>query len=184
MSEIKIGQPNLTIDVRTAANQVVTRLKAGVVAIFVRDVAIQAVEVIVTKRASSIPAMLSESVVSYISRAYVGGYLGEPSKVLLVMTPPELEASAHFTAALEALRLYDADYIVAPLDATSEELTQLQAWIDAQRLVYRPYKAVLPNVAGDNRGIINCVMDGTVTSKATLSAIEMRSEERRVGKEC
>lgn len=180
MSEtVVVGQPNLTITFTTAADTVTSRLGSGIVAVMVRDASIEAVSVLSTKRYSEIPSTLSAANITYATRAYKGSTLGTPGKVLLVLLPVEstdddgAATTEYFADALDALWHQEADYVVAPLDATETELAAVEAWIVAQRAKYRVFKGILPEIAADCEGIINVNMADTVTADGTLSSVDM-----------
>lgn len=177
MSATSIGQPSLTITWEAAAETVVSRLKNGIVAVFVRDASVEAVSITSTRSVSEIPSTLGADNVAYATRAYEGSERGNPSRVLLVALPPEStdddEETDYFGEALSLLYYHEADYVVPPLDVTSDELETFVLWIQAQREEYRTFKGLVPNTAADDRGIINVSMDDTVTADGTLDSIDM-----------
>lgn len=76
-----MGQPNLTIAFHKAAEEVVNRLKNGIVAAIVRDTGAEA-GLYTLADPEDMPSGLGAEVQAYITRAFQGGD-GKPQKVLL-----------------------------------------------------------------------------------------------------
>lgn len=145
-----MGMPSLNITFRSAAQTVSRRLQRGIVGIILLDTAtVQGSTVMLD--AGDIPTALSAVNKEYLERAFTG-YVNRPSKVIAYVLPTESE---DLTAALTYFETQKVNYMAGPPDCTTEQSAEIKSWIIAQRSNKRYPKAVLPNTAADNEGIIN-----------------------------
>jgi hypothetical protein len=79
--------------------------------------------------------------------------MGAPSKVIVYTLPLDADSYAN---AFKYFATHNANYLVGAPDITADEASTLATWIKGIRknTMHRPV-AILPNVAGDSRGVIN-----------------------------
>jgi len=168
------GLPKLSITFKKAAAEVNNRSKQGIVAVMVRDAGNELAGLYHLTEAGDIPAGLSAFNAAYVEGAFTGSELGRPSKVCLVVVPPEDTAAEpptdYLAGGLKLLESVSADYLAGPPDLTSEEAAKVAAWVKEQRKRYRTVKAVLPETAADDMGIINVSMDGAKAGTAEYTS--------------
>lgn len=150
-----IGQPNLTIAIHKAAEEVVSRLKNGIVAVIVRDAGTTS-GLYTLADPEDMPSGLGAEVQAYITRAFLGGD-GKPQKVLLSVIGAEDDLVEVGCAALASS---DFDYLACPADVEAEEMTAAVTWLDGARKKYCIGKLVLPSHKADNMAVVDFVASG------------------------
>lgn len=160
-----MGLPELSFSLQKAAQTVAARVAAGNVAMILRDAKANGVYTI--HRESDIPAELGTANIAAIKRA-MAGYINKPYVVYVCVIGAGTELSAGFAA----LAAYSYDYLVGPLDITAEEATALAGQVKAQREKRYVGKAVLPDTAADDAGIINFTATGIKDGTDTFNAAE------------
>lgn len=148
-----MGMPSLDITFRSAAQEVSQRLQRGIVAVILLDTASQGEAVMLDT--GDIPAGLSAVNKAYLVRAFTG-YVNRPSKGFAYVLPTGAES---FADALTYFETQKINYLVGPPDCTTAQATEIKNWIIAQRGNKRYPKAILPDTAADNEGIINFTTD-------------------------
>lgn len=160
-----MGQPNLTIAFHKAAEEVVSRLKNGIVAVIVRDAGATA-GLYTLADPEDMPSGLGAEVQAYITRAFLGGD-GKPQKVLLSVIGAEDDLVEVGCAALASS---DFDYLACPADVEAEEMTAAVAWLEGVRKKYCIGKLVLPGHKADNMAVVDFVATGIVSGGQTCTA--------------
>jgi len=150
---------------KKAASTVASRVSSGVVALILRDAKANGVYAI--HRESDIPADLGLANAEAIRRA-MEGYINRPSVVYACVIGTEAGIAAGF----QALAAYSYDYLAGPLDITGEEAAALAGLVKAQRAKRFVGKAVLPDTAADNEGIINFSASGIRVGGETFTAAQ------------
>lgn len=146
-----MGMPSLDIVFRNVAQTVQRRSQRGVVAaILLDDAALGTAERTITSVAE-IPAAISEQNKKYLTSIFTGN-VSKPSKIIAYVLASDRET---LTDALAFFETQKMNYVVGPPDLTSTQAEEIKAWVIAQRANKRYVKAVLPNTAADNEGIIN-----------------------------
>lgn len=163
-----MGLPELSFSLKKAAATAAMRISNGIVALILRDAKANGVYTI--RRESDIPAELGAANAAAIKRA-MEGYINRPSAAYVSVIGPEDEISAGF----QALAAYSYDYLAGPLDITSEEASALAALVKAQRKKRFVGKAVLPDTAADDVGIVNFTASDIKTGQDTFSAAQYAS---------
>lgn len=171
-----IGLPKLKIAFEAAAQAVANRSKKGYVGLIVRDAQAQGLH----KLSSDllIPAQLGEDNKAHIRTAFEGSDRGKPSLVYLAVIPPleapepEGDSAQALEDGLKLLESVSVDYLAGPPDVTETELAALNAWVKAQRAVYRPVKLVRPftGEGSDDMGIIDVDEEELMVLGAACSA--------------
>lgn len=148
-----MGLPALNFSYRKAAETVAARLKQGVVALILRDATL-APGVYPVVYESDIPAALGTANQAAVKRTMLG-YISAPSKILLSV----IDADDAITGAVDQLTGFTYDYIAGPDDLSAEDATALKTKIVGLREGLYVGKAILPNTAADNEGVINFTAD-------------------------
>lgn len=154
-----LGMPTIHLAFENAIQEILTRAKKGVVAVFVRDVKNQGIHVITD--ADKMPSELGEANRAYAARALLGSKRGKPTKLILVVFAPAAKSAdseaavAPLTTALSLLTGKGVDYMAPPADATEAELTVIKGFVQKYRKNNPTLQVVLPNVAADDRGVVN-----------------------------
>lgn len=148
-----MGMPSLDITFKNVASTAARRLQRGIVAVILLDSAAQGEHILMDN--GDIPTALSAANKAYLTSAFAG-YVNTPSKVYAYVLPTEAE---DFTAALSYFETQKINYVTGPPTCTAEQATEIKNWIIAQRSNKRYPKAVLPDTAADNEGIINFTTD-------------------------
>lgn len=163
-----LTMPNISIVFREAATTTIRRSQRGVVALLLRDAALKDKSFVLTS-AKQIPATLGTENQAAVKRAFIG-YSAPPSKVLLYVMDGTAAIDGA-SAALKWLATQHFNYLAGPADLTDAEAAVLKTWTLAQRSTNHDIcKAVLPNVAGDDVGIINVTTNGSKVGTDTFDA--------------
>ncbi len=160
-----MGQPNLTIAFHKAAEEVVRRLKNGIVALVVRDAGAKS-GLYPLSDPEDMPSGLGAEVQAYITRAFLGGD-GKPQKVLLSLIGSSDDV---VNAGCAALASSDFDYLVLPAEVEAEQMTAAVTWLEGARKKYCIGKLVLPNHKADNPAAVNFVATGIKAGGQTYDA--------------
>ncbi|WP_343274558.1 phage tail sheath C-terminal domain-containing protein [Ligaoa zhengdingensis] len=154
---IFLGLPNINIEFKTAAGAAIKRSEKGVVGVIVRDAAVGLQGAHVMTSAAEIPSGLDSENKRYLAQAFTG-YINAPRKVIAYV----LGASEEFTSALSYFQTVEADYLAGPTPigedgeaAAAADADALAEWVKAQRADDATPKAVVPNSAKNNEGVIN-----------------------------
>lgn len=148
-----MGLPELTFALKKAADNVATRVSAGIVAMILRDAKANGLHTI--NRESDIPSELGVDNINAIKRAMVG-YITKPAVIYVSVISAEADISTGF----QALAAHSYDYLVGPVDMEADDAETLSDLVKAQRVKRYIGKAVLPNVTADDEGVINFVATG------------------------
>lgn len=144
-----MGLPQLTFELKKAADTVVARTTQGIIGMILKDT--KAIGVHVIYQESDIPTDLGADNIAYIKRALTG-YINRPSCVFLAVVSSE---EGTVSAGFADLGQYSYDYLVGPPDIASPDTTNLAALVTNQRKNRYIGKLVLPNTASDHEGVIN-----------------------------
>jgi len=182
-----MGAPSINISFIEKAITAVTRGERGVVMLLVKDkLKAPAVNPVTVVSENDIPSSLSDTTVEQIKLAMIG-YVNAPKKVLVYCMGIESDAGKEegYKAALDALETIKFDYLAIPTVQADEKVQDIAAWIKNMRQNRKKkIKAVLPNIAADNEGVINFTTsknvkvesvkgeDGTITTVDTIYTAE------------
>lgn len=145
-----MGLPELSFSLQKAAQTVAARVSAGNVALILRDA--KANGVYTVYRESDIPSELGTANIAAIKRAMVG-YINKPVLIYVCVIGTDTDISEGFSA----LATYSYDYLAGPVDISEEDAAALVDLVKAQRKKRYVGKAVLPDTAADDEGVINFV---------------------------
>lgn len=163
-----IGLPTLTIRFQAAAQEVLNRSKRGHMGLILRDAQAEGIHVITNT--ALIPTELGEANKESIRRALRGSDRGTPVKAVVAVIPPDAPDGDALEGALTALESYVLDYLAGPDDITAGEATTVAEWVKAQRKLYRPVKAVLPNQVANDMGVVNFATEDIHVGEKIYSA--------------
>ncbi|MEL7625082.1 MAG: phage tail sheath C-terminal domain-containing protein [Clostridiales bacterium] len=151
-----MGLPNINIAFKTQAASAVSRSEKGVLAIIIKDAAVEAKGFHVLNGATQIPTLLDVTNKEYIADSFVG-YLNQPRKVLVYVLPAD--AGDDYSEALDFFATQSFDYLVGPADCPAAGAAGIASWIAGQRNNDLTPKAVLPELAADSEAIIHFSAD-------------------------
>jgi hypothetical protein len=158
--------PNINIEFKSTGITAIKRGERGIVALVMKDATNNGFKEILT--VADIPATLSDSNKDAIKFALIGG-VKPPSKVVIYVQPT---ASADYTEAQAYLETVKWDYL-AVVDIAAEDVADIATWIKGIREnLNKKVKAVLPDSAGDNEGIINFTTDTIEVGEIPYSNVE------------
>ena len=163
-----MGAPSIDISFIEKAISAVTRGERGIVMLWVKDtVQAPALNPVTIVTESDIPGGLSEETVEQIRLAMLG-YTNAPKKVVVygmgIEESEEIEAG--YNRAMEVSETTHFDYLAIPTVETDGKGQDIAAWIKSMREnKKKKIKAVLPNVAADNEGIINFTTEESIKTE-------------------
>lgn len=174
-----MGAPSIDISFIERAISAVTRSERGIVLLWVKDtLPTSTVNPVTVVTESDIPAGLSNMTVEQVKLAMIG-YTNAPKKVLvycmgITKDTEETGINDGYKTAMEASETIRFDYLAVPTAETDGKATDIAAWVKSMRTIKKKkIKAVLPNVAADNEGVINftteqCIKTETIAGKDGL----------------
>lgn len=160
--------PSVNVSFTEKAAQVIKRGERGIVALILKETTVPSTNPIVAFSTADVPDTLTAANQEQIKLALMG-YVKTPKKVIAFVIKDETVDD--YTPALTYFGLNRFDYLAIPTVETDAKTTDIVTWIKAQRTAGRKVKAVLPNTAGDNEGIINFAT-ASVTEGSTIYTTE------------
>lgn len=182
-----MGAPSIDISFIEKAVSAVTRGERGTVMLWVKDMLpVPADNPITVVTESDIPGSLAKDTVEQIKLA-MKGYVNAPKKVLVycmgitettgtgdaedtdgteygeTVTPTSVDTG--YREAMAAAETIRFDYLAVPTVETDGKGEDVAAWVKSMRTKKKKIKAVLPNVAADNEGIINFTTDTIIRTE-------------------
>lgn len=181
-----MGAPNIMISFIEKAKTVEDRGKQGIVLLLVKDTLPAILKNPITiSSEKDIPSSISEDTKEQIKLAMIG-YERKPKKVLVYCMSitegaEKEELDKKYQEAKEALEVIKFDYLAVPTVETDEKGDEIAAWVKEMReKKKRKIKAILPNVAADNEGVINYSMKETIGTKEKILANGSTTQEEVV----
>lgn len=159
-----MGLPQLTFELKKAADTVVARTTQGIIGMILKDTKALGVHVIYQE--SDIPTDLGADNIAYIKRALTG-YINRPICIYLAVVD---STSGTVSGGFADLGQYSYDYLVGPPDIASPDTTSLATLVTNQRKNRYIGKLVLPSTASDNEGIINFTATNIKVGSTTYDA--------------
>ena len=146
-----MGLPALNIIFQSAAREAAKRAERGVVGMIIKDANVPEQNPAIVYKKKDIPEKLSAENKAQIELALKGN-TNTPSKVVVYV----LGASAlDYKAALAHFALKKVNWLACPSITTDKQEKAVADWIKEQRKGRNKVKAVLPNQAADDEGVIN-----------------------------
>ena len=157
--------PSVTVAFLEQAASAIERGDRGVIAMLVVDATAGLESDYTIYDITGIPDGLTAANKTAVKLA-LKGYVNAPQKILLHV----IASADDYDDGLAALATMKWNYLVCPTAESDGVTNDIISWISAQRTAGMTYKAVLPNAAGDNPGIIN------VASYATLDGAQIAAQ--------
>lgn len=167
-----MGAPSINISFIEKAISAVTRGERGIVMLWVKDtLPALAKNPLTVITESDIPNSLKDSSAEQIKLAMIG-YTNAPKKVLVYCMgiadgaePTEIENG--YKKTMEASETIKFDYLAIPTVQTDGKTQEVATWVKTMRAVKKKkIKAVLPNTAADNEGIINFATEKSIKTES------------------
>lgn len=166
-----MGAPSIDILFIEKAISAVKRGERGIVMLWVKDrLPESAINPITVVTESDIPEGLSDTTVEQIKLAMMG-YTNAPKKVLVycmnvIADADEETIDAGYKKAMAAAETIRFDYLAVPTVETDGKGEDIATWVKSMRgNKKKKIKAVLPNVAADNEGVINFTTEESIKTE-------------------
>lgn len=166
-----MGAPSIDISFIEKATTAITRGERGIVMLWVKDtLPTLAINPLTVVTESDIPKGLSDVTTEQIKLAMIG-YTNAPKKVLvycmgIAEDAEETAVEDGYKKAMEAAETIRFDYLVIPTVETDGKGEDIAIWVKSMRTNRKKkIKAVLPNVAADNEGIINFTTEKSIKTE-------------------
>lgn len=166
-----MGAPSIDILFIEKAISAVKRGERGIVMLWVKDsLPESAINPITIVTESDIPEGLSDATVEQIKLAMIG-YTNAPKKVLVycmnvIADADEETIDAGYKKAMAAAETIRFDYLAIPTVETDGKGEDIATWVKSMRgNKKKKIKAVLPNVAADNEGVINFTTEESIKTE-------------------
>lgn len=171
-----MGAPSINISFIEKAISAITRGERGIVMLWVKDtLPAPAKNPVTVITESDIPGSLKDSTTEQVKLAMIG-YTNAPKKVLVYCMgiADSAEAAATesgYKKAMEASETIKFDYLAIPTVETDQKAQDIATWIKTMRTVKKKkIKAVLPNTAADNEGVINFTTNKSIKTETVTDA--------------
>ena len=159
-----MGLPKILIEFKTLAETLITRSERGIVAVILKDNSNTALTHTYGSESEITKSHYTAANLNLLSLAF----LGTPAKVIV----ERVGTDGTIDEALERLKNKKWSYLAVP-GIVDEELDTVVNFIKEQRSTYhKSFKAILPNVAADNEGIINFATDNIKAGGKTYTTAE------------
>ena len=167
-----MGAPSIDISFIEKGISAIKRGERGIVMLWVKDrLPESTINPITVVTESDIPSGLSDATVKQVKLAMIG-YTNAPKKVLVYCMGIEEDADeaaveAGYKMAMTAAETIRFDYLAIPTVETDSKGEDIASWIKTMRgTKKKKIKAVLPNVAADNEGIINFTTEKSIKTES------------------
>lgn len=166
-----MGAPSIEISFVEKATSAITRGERGIVMLWVKDaLPALACNPVTVVSESDIPEGLSDTTVEQVKLAMIG-YINAPKKVLVycmgIAEDAETETvETGYRKAMTAAETIRFDYLAVPTVETDGKGEDIASWVKTMRETKKKkIKAVLPNVAADNEGIVNFTTENSIRTE-------------------
>ena len=166
-----MGAPSIDISFIEKGISAIKRGERGIVMLWVKDtLPAPAINPVTVVTENDIPAGLSDATVEQVKLAMIG-YTNAPKKVLVycmgIAEDAETEAvETGYKKAMTAAETIRFDYLTIPTVETDGKGQDIASWVKTMRgAKKKKIKAVLPNVAADNEGIINFTTEKSIKTE-------------------
>lgn len=160
-----MGMPSVSITFTELAATAIKRGDRGIIAMILKDENVPETNPAVCMSNEDVPTTLSEANQEQIKLALMG-YVNAPKKVVAYVLASDAK---DYTDALNYLKTEKFDYLVVPTAETDAKTADIVSYVKTQREANKLIKAVLPNTAGDNEGIINYATESVTSGDATYT---------------
>lgn len=166
-----MGAPSINISFIEKAITAITRGERGIVMLLVKDtLEVGTVNPVTVVLESDIPKSLCDATKAQVKLASMG-YINAPKKILVYCMGIADDADKEiieegYSKALAAIETIKFDYLAIPTIQTDEKGQDIATWVKLMRQnKKKKIKAVLPNVAADNEGVINYTTEKNVNTQ-------------------
>ena len=166
-----MGAPSIDISFIEKGISAATRAERGIVMLWVKDtLPASAANPATVVTESDIPAGLSDTAAEQV-RLAMAGYTNAPKKVLvygmgIAEDADTAAVEAGYKKAMDAAETTRFDYLAVPTVGTDGKGEDVASWVKAMRGTRKKkVKAVLPNVAADNEGVINFTTEKSIRTE-------------------
>ena len=166
-----MSAPSINISFIEKAISAITRGERGIVMLWVKDsLPAPAINPATVITESDIPSSLKDSTVEQVKLAMIG-YTNAPKKVLVYSMgiaddAEEAAVESGYKKAMEAAETIKFDYLAIPTVETDGKAQDVATWVKTMRTVKKKkIKAVLPNTAADNEGVINFTTEKSIKTE-------------------
>lgn len=173
-----MGAPSINISFIEKAISAIKRGERGIVMLVVKDqLEVPTANPISVVLENDIPSGLSDATKEQIKLAMIG-YVNAPKKILVYYMgiaddATEAVLDEGYKAALDALETIKFDYLAIPTVQTDGKAQDIAAWIKSMRQnKKKKVKAVLPNIAADNDGVINFTTEKNIKTESITNEDE------------
>ena len=166
-----MGAPSIDISFIEKGISAIKRGERGIVMLWVKDtLPAPAINPVTVVTENDIPAGLSDATVEQVKLAMIG-YTNAPKKVLvysmgIAKDAEEAAVDTGYKKAMTAAETIRFDYLTIPTVETDGKGQDIASWVKTMRgAKKKKIKAVLPNVAADNEGIINFTTEKSIKTE-------------------
>ena len=170
-----MSAPSINISFIEKAISAITRGERGIVMLWVKDsLPAPAINPATVITESDIPSSLKDSTVEQVKLAMIG-YTNAPKKVLIYSMgiaddAEEAAVESGYKKAMEAAETIKFDYLAIPTVETDGKAQDIATWVKTMRTVKKKkIKAVLPNTAADNEGVINFTTEKSIKTETVTA---------------
>lgn len=156
-----MGMPSINISFKETAIASIERAERGIVALILKEATLPTVNPLAIISAADIPSSISAANKKQIELALMG-YVKAPKKVICYFV--KQDETVEYTSAFTYFAHTGFDYMAIPTVETDGKTLEVSTWIKGQRTSGKMCKAVLPNTAGDNEGIINFTTESIIAT--------------------
>ncbi|MGN6713424.1 phage tail sheath subtilisin-like domain-containing protein [Anaerocolumna jejuensis] len=169
-----MGMPSINISFKDTAIASIARSERGIVALILKEATLPVNNPLTILSPADIPSSISVANKKQIELALMG-YVKAPKKVICYFV--KQDETVDYTNALTYFAHTSFDFMAIPTVGTDGKTLEVATWIKGQRTSGKMCKAVLPNTAADNEGIINfttesiLAVDGEYTTEQYCARI-------------
>lgn len=160
-----MGMPKVSISFSEIAATAVKRGERGIIAMILKEKKLLTTNPAVCVSNEDIPAGLTDANKEQIQLALMG-YVNAPRKVIAYTIE---ESAEDYSEALNYFKTVKFDYLVVPTVETDGKQQDIVSYVKTQRAAEKLIKAVLPNTAGDNEGIVNYATPEAIAGTKTYT---------------
>ncbi|BCK01411.1 phage tail sheath subtilisin-like domain-containing protein [Anaerocolumna chitinilytica] len=166
-----MGMPSINISFKETAIASMERAERGIVALILKEETVPASNPIAVLSPADIPTGISDFNKKQINLTLMG-YVKSPKKVICFFVDDDEADGVNYTEAYNYFAHTSFDYMAIPTVATDGKTQEVATWIKGQRTGGKMCKAVLPNTAADNEGIVNFATASMTDGEETFTTEE------------
>lgn len=159
-----MGLPTIEIEFKAKAQTAVTRSANGIVALILADDTKEDTTYSYTNADDVVKSHWKTANLDYINKAF----LGSPQRVIVERVS---ETETDYEAAKARLKNKKWNYLAVP-GISEDDVQDFADWIKVQRAAKKTFKAVLPNCAANDEGIINFTTNDITVGAKTYTTSE------------